>query len=377
MPQDKSYNHSYWEIKQYFQPFELIVIGSGLVGLSTAVSFKKKHKKARVLVLERGVLPDGASTKNAGFACFGSAGELLDDLNSMSEQAVWETVSMRWHGLKLLRQRLGDKNIAYKGLGGFELFDKQDEHEQVCEQLPVLNKQLQSLLGIKHCFTEQPSKARQFRGIRGLIKNQFEGQLDTAALMSSLTTLARSMDIKILNAVTVSDLKDGSSHVEIGSDAGMFKAKKLVVATNGFAAQLLNLKDLRPARAQVLITKPIESLKLKGAFHYQQGYYYFRNIDNRVLFGGGRNMDIAGETTTEQALNPRIQEQLDHLLKTMILPGTPFEIEQRWTGIMGVGSEKKPIIENVSRNVVAAVRMGGMGIAIGSLVGELAAEKIA
>jgi gamma-glutamylputrescine oxidase len=36
---------------------------------------------------------------------------------------------------------------------------------------------------------------------------------------------------------------------------------------------------------------------------------------------------------------------------------------------------KKPIIENISQNVVCAVRMGGMGVAIGSLVGKLAIEE--
>ena len=35
---------------------------------------------------------------------------------------------------------------------------------------------------------------------------------------------------------------------------------------------------------------------LKGAFHYDEGYVYFRNIDNRVLLGGGRNLAKA-ETT--------------------------------------------------------------------------------
>jgi glycine/D-amino acid oxidase-like deaminating enzyme len=92
------------------------------------------------------------------------------------------------------------------------------------------------------------------------------------------------------------------------------------------------------------------------------------------LFGGGRNLDFKGETTTDFAITKRIQDQLEKLLKEVILPDTPFEIEHRWAGIMGVGKEKKPIIQAVSKNVIAAVRMGGMGVAIGSLVGKKAAE---
>ena len=128
-----------------------------------------------------------------------------------------------------------------------------------------------------------------------------------------------------------------------------------------------------PARGQVLLTSPIESLPWKGSFHYDEGFYYFRNIDGRVLFGGGRNLDLKGETTTEIAVTGKIQKQLEHLLKTVILPGQKFEIEQRWAGIMGVGSEKKPVIKHYSPNVICAVRMGGMGIAIGTLVGKEAA----
>ena len=139
----------------------------------------------------------------------------------------------------------------------------------------------------------------------------------------------------------------------------------------------MNISDVAPARAQVLITKPIRNLKLKGTFHYDEGFYYFRNIDDRILLGGGRNLDLKGETTTKIDITPKIQNQLEYLLKTVIIPNQKFEIEHRWSGIMGVGSEKKPIIKHVSPNVVCAVRMGGMGVAIGSLVGKEAAELIA
>ena len=87
-------------------------------------------------------------------------------------------------------------------------------------------------------------------------------------------------------------------------------------------------------------------------------------------------MDLKTETSTDFTLNVKIQLQLEKLLKTVILPNTSFEIEQRWCGIMGVGNEKKPIIKKVSPNVVCSVRMGGMGVAIGSLVGKLAVEEL-
>ena len=72
----------------------------------------------------------------------------------------------------------------------------------------------------------------------------------------------------------------------------------------------------------------------------------------------------------------KIQNHLEDLLKNVILPDTTFEIEHRWSGIMGIGNSKKPIVQQVSNHVYCGVRMGGMGVAIGSLIGKEVADLI-
>ena len=371
---NKNINYSYWELKQYFTEFDLIVIGAGIVGLSSAISFINKNKKAKILILERGLLPNGASTKNAGFACFGSSSELLDDLSKNNSETVWETVLMRWQGLQILRKRLGDKGIDLNLWGGYELFDSKENKIKSLEKIQELNKEIYQHLGLKNCFSEYPKNNFGFKNTKGIILNKYEGQIDTGLMMQNLLLLAQKKGITVLNNIEIKAINDLGGKVELKSINGVFKAKKVVVATNGFANELLKINNINPARAQVLITKPISQLKIKGTFHYQEGYYYFRNIKNRLLFGGGRNINFKKEETSEIGLNSKIQNHLEYLLKTMILPNTVFEIEHRWSGIMGVGNEKKPIIKPISNNVIAAVRMGGMGIAIGSKVGEIVAK---
>ena len=92
--------------------------------------------------------------------------------------------------------------------------------------------------------------------------------------------------------------------------------------------------------------------------------------------GGGRILDFEGETTTELSQTEQIQNRLEELLREVILPNQPFEIDHRWSGIMGIGSHKKPIIEQLSEHVYCGVRMGGMGVAIGSLIGKETADLI-
>ena len=371
-------NFSFWETQTYFSNIDLIIVGSGIVGLNAAISYKEKNKKAKVVILERGILPHGASTKNAGFACFGSVSELLSDLKKSKEDIVWQTVEMRIKGLSLLRKRLGDKQIDYKEFGGYELFDNQKRFEECSDSVSYFNKQVKSFTDTKNTYSIENKKIEQFqfKQIKGLILNKKEGQIDTGKMMQNLISYALSEGIIILNSISVKKIDDLKTGVALQTSIGELKSKQVIVATNGFAKELLKMKEVKPARAQVLITKPIDNLKIKGTFHYDEGFYYFRNIGKRVLFGGGRNLDFEKETSSEFVLNTKIHSHLEKLLRTIILPETKFEIEQRWCGIMGVGDEKKPIVKQISPNVVCAVRMGGMGVAIGSLVGQMAINEL-
>lgn len=367
-------NLSYWEYKTWLSNVDFTIVGSGIVGLNCALQLRKHYPTAKIVILEKGILPQGASTKNAGFACFGSLSEILDDLHTHSEQEVLELIKRRCKGLELLRKTLGDATIDFQQLGGFELFTKKDDslYELCLAQKKNINQLLKPIFK-EAVFSEVENKF-QFQNIqKNYIFNQFEGQIDTGKMMDSLLQKVLSNNIQILNSVAVESFTESGNSVHIQTNHFDFHTKKLLIATNGFASQLLNEK-VKPARAQVLITKPIPNLPIKGTFHLDKGYYYFRNIDDRILFGGGRNLDFKGEETTEFAQTQLIQQKLEELLKTTILPNTKFEIEHRWSGIMGVGSQKKAIVKPLSNHVFCGVRLGGMGVAIGSLVGKELAQ---
>lgn len=367
-------NLSYWEHKSWFTDIDYTIIGSGIVGLNCALQLKTKHPNARILIIERGFLPQGASTKNAGFACFGSLSEILSDLENHSEASVFELIQKRIQGLQLLRTQLSDAVIDYRPYGGYELFERHDTLllESCLEAREKINTWLFPLF--KANVFKIHKNTFGFKSINNeLIFNAFEGQIDTGKMMDALVQKVLQSGVRILNGITVTDFVQLNNKVQITTDKVQFNSRQLCIATNGFASELLN-ESVKPARAQVLITKPIKDLKIKGTFHLDQGYYYFRNIDDRILFGGGRNMDFKTEETTVMEQTEMIQNRLEELLQTTILPDTTFEIDQRWSGIMGVGPHKDSIVKAVSSNVFCGVRLGGMGIAIGSLIGKELAQ---
>ncbi|MBF4470670.1 NAD(P)/FAD-dependent oxidoreductase [Flavobacterium sp. HJJ] len=364
---------SYWEIKNWFTNVDFAIAGSGIVGLHTALRLREKYPASKILILEKGMLPQGASTKNAGFACFGSISEIIEDLKSHTEEEVIQLIQKRWNGLQLLRKNLGDNVIDFKPYGGYELFLKDDESSfsECSNKLSFINDILKPFFKAD-VFAKEVDRFG-FGNIHDyLIFNPFEAQIDTGNMMQALLKKAISEDILILNQQTLTSYIDNENSVEVALGDFSFTAKKLLFATNGFANELTK-GSVKPARAQVLITEPIPNLDIKGTFHLDRGYYYFRNIGDRILLGGGRNLDFETENTTEFGQTEIVQKKLEDLLKKVILPNQEVQIEHRWSGIMGIGNSKKPIIEQLSENVYCGVRLGGMGVAIGSLIGtELA-----
>lgn len=367
-------NYSYWELKEWFTNIDFTIVGSGIVGLNCALQLKKQHPKAKIVILEKGMLPQGASTKNAGFACFGSMSELIDDLNTHTEQEVFNLVDKRWKGLQLLRQNLGDKNIDFQQNFGFELCENETFFEECIAKKNEINQLLKPIF--KTDVFSVSSNTFNFQKVYPkYIVNNFEGQIDTGKMAYELLHKVQSLGVKILNNITLENFIEVDDKINVKTNRLDFYTNKLLIATNGFSSSIIDEK-VQPARAQVLITKPIQNLPIKGTFHLDKGYYYFRNIDNRILFGGGRNLDFKNEETSEFGQTEIIQNELEKILKETILPNTNFEIEHRWSGIMGVGNQKKAIVKQISNNVFCGVRLGGMGVAIGSLIGKELAELV-
>jgi glycine/D-amino acid oxidase-like deaminating enzyme len=367
---------SYWEINRWFSEVDYTIVGSGIVGLHAALHLRERFPDSKILILEKGMLPEGASTKNAGFACFGSLTEIMDDLKTHSEDEVVQLVEKRWKGLQLLRKSLGDAAIDFKPYGGYELFlDSQSSaYQEATQKIRFVNEILQPIFKTE-VFHKEVDRFNFKNTYEYLIFNPFEAQIDTGMMMHALLKKAISENILILNNQKVTAYNENASNVSVALGDFSFTTKKLLFATNGFASELIG-QAVKPARAQVLITGPISNLDIKGTFHLEQGYYYFRNMGNRILLGGGRNLDFEAETTTDLSQTELIQNRLESLLREVILPDTDYEIEHRWSGIMGMGASKKPIVERLSEHVYCGVRMGGMGVAIGSLIGQELAELV-
>jgi len=368
-------NLSYWEKSTYLENIDFLIIGSGIVGLSTAIFLKKKNKNYKVLVIDRGYLPTGASTKNAGFTCFGSPTELFDDLQNINELTVWDTFSNRYMGLNTLFELVQKDKIAYRECKSWDIISSKKNNDITKDFIEYINHKAYEITGVKEIYHEDKliSSKFGFEGINTSYCNKLEGGIHTGKMIQELYKKAILNNVNVLFGMNAEKLDHSAQENVIETQFGEIKAKNTIIATNGFAKKWIK-DDILPARAQVIITNEIPDLKINGTFHYEKGYYYFRNVGNRVLLGGGRNLDFKGETTEEFGSSEQIRLKLLELLKNVILPKHTYEIQDSWSGIMGVGKSKSPIIKKINNNTAIGVRMGGMGVAIGAQVGKKLAD---
>jgi glycine/D-amino acid oxidase-like deaminating enzyme len=399
---------SVWEQSTYFAPKDLVIVGCGFVGLWTAYEAIHQNPKLNITILERGTIPSGASTRNAGFSCFGSVSELISDVQLMGEAAMLETVKMRYDGLQRIQEVFKAKEIEYNQWGGYELFegkktnkDKKGKSSKINKgasnnqsdlydisklesDIAYLNKILAPALKTPKkngkylpIYTNASKDIQKlgFQGIEALAFNQLEGQLNSAKLVLALQKAVQAKGVQILFSTEVKKFKSHKKGVTITTNLeAVLETKQFLVCTNGFAKQLIPSLDVVPARGQVFVTEPIKNLKFKGCFHFDEGYYYFRNLGDRLLLGGARNADFKNEKTYSLETSATIQKVLEKFMMERILPkgSKKPKIELRWSGTMGIGSIKKPIIEQVQPNVYCAVRMSGMGVAIAPIVAKKA-----
>jgi len=367
---------SFWE--KDLTHYEVAIVGAGIVGLSIAASLIEKNIK-NILILDRSVIPYGASTRNAGFACYGSLTEVLSDIKTMGADNARELLFNRWMGLQITRKRLGEAGMEYESLGGYELLENQVEAR--LDQMDAVNQLVSDFLP---GYLRDADDLKSELGIHSdgrLISIDQEAQLNPALLLRSLEQYVTENGATIRTGSHVKSLNDINDKIQIEVKDGSrkmitFSAGKVVVAVNGFAEELIGNDLVKPGRGQVFITKPIPELKFKGNLHIEEGYYYFRNVGNRLLIGGARNFGFQNEETTEIELNDKIQSHLEHKSQEIFQLGDSFAVEMRWSGIMAFGNDKTPLVQRSGNNMYLALRMGGMGVALAGTIGEEVAEMI-
>lgn len=363
-----NFQFSYWEKDSFLKKHDLIVVGAGIVGLSTALFYKRRHPNAKVLVLDKGFIPEGASTRNAGFACVGSITEYMADSEKESEEGIKDRIKNRYEGLNLLKETLGEEFIGYEACGGYELFTEEQKFEEAADSISKFNGWMANLIGEQNVYS-----TGTLNGYR-VIHNRLEGALHPGKMMQRLNEIARLENIEVKWNTEVKSI-DPEGLLALTSGIRL-TADKVLIAANGFVKKLIPEIAVNPARGYVFVTKELNNMPWKGTFHHDRGYIYFRNIGSRLLMGGARNVASVQEATDRFGINEMIKDHLIRFSNEVLKIKNGWQIDVEWSGIMGFTDSKTPVLKKLDKHRYVAAGLSGMGVAIGTKIGKMAVAII-
>lgn len=356
---DSPSGFSFWESKHWVPTQDAVVVGAGIVGMNAALALRKRHPSWTISIVDRAPI-GSASTRNAGFACFGSPSELLDDWKQMGPDATLAMVEMRWKGLLALRDTWGDEAIAYRACGAVEAFTDPDLHAEAKDFLPVLNQQLAPIMG-REVFAETTANQSGLRELCGSISSPLEGDVDTSRMIATMRSALAPAGIQWLAGMSIESVEAAPEGWSLATPHGVLNASRVFLATNALASDLVPV-DVGPVPNMVLVSQPLPELRLTSTVHHDRGYVYAREVDGRILIGGGRQWDCQDPGESEERLVAWAQRHIQG--------AEAFATAHRWTGQLGVGSMRLPIVQEVKPGLYVGVRLGGMGVAIGTHIGQ-------
>lgn len=357
---------SFWERKTFSEHYDLVIVGAGITGNSAAYHYKEKNPKAQILILERGFYPSGASTKNAGFACFGSVSEILEDLTLSTEDEVKIRIARRFEGFQRLTSIIGKEKMEYDDCGGYEfLFNDDSWTKPSLDAVEMINGWFEEITG-EHEVFETTTKNGHL-----LIKSRLEGGLNPAAMMKSWQEINQAKGIEYRYSTPVKEINPGKVVSEHGVE---ITGEHILVAANAFSNQLCPELEIKPGRGLVLISHPLKEFPWRGVFHYNRGFIYARNVGDRLLIGGARDIDKEGEETYHFGVNEKIRNELVRFAKLVFNVDMKHQLDTQWSGIMGFTPNKEPFVKKLTDGTVVSAGLSGMGVAIGTSIGKEAVD---
>jgi len=334
---------------------DVLVIGGGIAGVSLLWHLTRRRIDA--VLVERHHIAWGASGRNAGFLLAGVAssyGEAVSTYGREKAREVW-AVTNENHDRMIEAAR--GQDVGHRRLGS--------------AILPASDEERALLIESEQLLRDDGFEAR-WDGAR--LVNPRDGEVDPSAMAAALARQARAGSIR--EGVEVTGLAPGRRDVLVTAGEDACEAGVVILATNGYTAQLVPAVKIQPTRAQMAATAPEPRQIIDMPVYSDYGYRYWRQLrSGEVLIGGWRNTSLESEKTYDDEPTPEIQEKIDEGLTSL---GATAEVTHRWAGTMGFTESGLPMagpLEGMP-NVYICAGFTGHGMGFAFMTAKKVAEMI-
>ncbi len=366
------------------QRADVVIIGAGFTGLSTAWQLIQRHPQLGVVVLEARHVGAGASGRNGGMALHWLHGPELED--EALCRRVWSVTDGAIDELDALIQRLraGGATIRWTRDGCLEAVT--DGRRAASAHRDA--ERLQAW-GVPVRWVEGAELRARVDAV-GVVGGTFDpsaGQLHGLDLLVALAAALEAAGVRICEDSAVVRIEEGREHAVHTAD-GSVRAPAMVLATNGYTPSLGYFRSgMFPLLSHVFATAPRDA-----AWWAERGWgalsgfsddldriaYAGRSADGRLVFGGGSNAAYAyqyGNRTAFRGSAEEGQRAIEARFRHYF-PRVDAEITHRWSGTLGITLDRvcSMGVRGDHRNVYYALGYSGHGVVLANLAGRVLAD---
>jgi gamma-glutamylputrescine oxidase len=365
---------------------DVVVIGGGYTGLSSAYNLRKNSPQKKVVLLEASRCGNGASGRNGAMVL-----------------TLTEDRYMQWSGDPALDKKIYDLTVenihALRTLSTATYVDCELEQNgalQVCntpENAAEAKATIEKFRGAGFPFEfwerEKLAAAIGTSAYAGACFDPNSGQVHPGKLVKMFKAAAESAGVEIYEATPVVHIEEGPAHAITTANGRIVRAKAVVLATNAFTSKLGYLRRaVTPVFNYIGITPTLSEQQLadvgwKSRLPFNDSrtevYYLGLTRDQRIHIGGGPadysfNNSLRDRADAAQRYDGIHRELLRIFPK---LAGVTFE--STWGGSVDMSLDQSPAVGQMGKhkNIFYGIGFSGHGVNLTSVFGRIIADLVA
>lgn len=350
---------------------DVVIVGGGYVGLSTAYWLTELRPDLKVTIIDRAICGAGASGRNAGFLTMGSASFYKSLTLEWGKEKAQSIFTFAAESLELAHQHIlkVSPEIKFERSSSMTLFQTETQLREwsdtafAPEEFNFHWKDTPAL--------PVPLQSKFF----GAFEASPEYKVNPIQLLTSLKRMLEARKVQIIESSSAFELTDDG----VRTESNTIRSRQVVLAMNAYLGQFHPAfkQAIIPRRAQMLAVELEEEFPCPSLYYDPPHRVYWRKTQDKVLIiGGKRLLDEEGETGDFEKLSPVIQTALDGYLKEQL--GVKYKVINRWSGTMGFTEHELPYAGKINAPVETYVIGGfsGHGMGLGFRSGKDMAEVI-
>ena len=347
--------------------FDAIIIGGGILGVSTAYELAKAGMK-NVCVLERHYLASGSTGRCGG-----------------GFRQQWSTVANTRLAMDSVKRLEGiEEELGYKTeffQGGYLILAHNDKEEEQFAK----NVEMQRKLGldVQIVDTDEAVKIVPF-----LDKEQFkkatwcpkDGHINPFLLTQAYANAARRLGVQIHLWTNVTGIMKKSNSFFVMTESGnTYESELLFNCAGGFSrsiGQMLNVNiPVDPYRHEILVTEPVERLWNPMVISFNVGLYARQEMSGGIVMGmGDPNEPVGTYVGSSMNFMYEMAERFTRLFPRL----NKLRIVRQWAGLYEMTADAQPILGPIDEidNFIQACGFSGHGLMLAPAVSQLLADMV-